>query len=54
MTPNLIAAFVFIALTIWYVIFIYWVCEYLDTREKIMFSILGCLFGISISILLLC
>lgn len=50
MTINQLAAIFFALLIVWFVVFIWWVVEDLDVKEKIMFSLLGLLIGIPASI----
>lgn len=52
MTINQLAAIFFALLIVWLVVFIWWVVEDLDVKERIMFSLIGSLIGIPTSIVL--
>lgn len=45
-TINQILALFFIAAVLWFIVFIWWICDDFDVKEKIMFSILCCLVGL--------
>lgn len=48
MTINQLAAIFFALLIVWFVVFIWWVVEDLDVKERVMFSLLGLLIGLLI------
>lgn len=55
MTTSIITATILIVATVWLIVFIWWICEDLNVKEKVMFSILACILtDLPVFIALLC
>lgn len=55
MTGSQIAAIILALLTVWFIVFVWWIAEDLNVKERFMFSLLVCILGVpAIIVFLVC